>query len=133
MEAAAYRDASDASMAQVCYSGAARYKQDVDGAVDGRDERCYLGEVDHARGIEDIGAGLLEGLEALDRIAQVGMAPQVVFGPGGQDQAGAVAVETAPVVVEPVVRGPVVAGRVVGGFRRGWPGPGPPPGLPGSA
>src|SRR5262249_6151794 len=78
----------DTSLGQFGYAGTSRHEQDIHREVYGGYERAYLGEVSHSGGVQHVGAGLLERLQAPDGVGKVGVATEVILCPGCEDQAG---------------------------------------------
>ena len=66
--------------------GASGSDEDAHGHVDRGEELAQLGRVDHSRREENVGAGLLVGLEAGNRVGQVLAPVEVVLGAGRQDE-----------------------------------------------
>ena len=72
--------------------GRAREHQHADRQVDRGEQLAQLARIDDPRGEEDVGPGLLVGLQAGDGVAQVLPAVQVVLGAGRQDEGHGAAV-----------------------------------------
>ena len=64
-----------------------RPHQDVDRQIDGRDDRADDLRARGTRRVQHVGAGLLIGLQAGDRVVKILATVQEVLGPGRQHQA----------------------------------------------
>ncbi len=64
----------------------AREREDVDRQLDRLDDAADVVELGQPRRVEHIGAGLLIGAQALDRVVEVGATVQVVLGARGQHE-----------------------------------------------
>ena len=85
-EGAADADALDADVGELreAQLHALEAHDDVDRAIDGADDGADVVPAGETRGVEDVRAGLLVGLEPPDRVGEVGAADQVVLRPRGQ-------------------------------------------------
>ena len=86
-ERAAHRDPGDPGLGQFGHGRNPLQGQHVDRPVHLADHLADVLETAQARGVEDVGSGLLVGLQPGDRVRQVGVTVQVVLGAGGEHQA----------------------------------------------
>jgi F420-dependent oxidoreductase-like protein len=85
-ERATNRDPADARLSEFGHGRDSVNGQHVDRAVDLAHDQADVLDVAQARGIENVGTGLLVSLQPGDRVSQVGPAAQVVLRAGGEDK-----------------------------------------------
>ena len=85
-ERAAHRDPAHARLGQLGHGRSPGHGEHVDRAVHLAGHLADVLDAAQAGGVQDIGAGLLIGLQPGDRVGEVSPAVQVVLGPAGQDE-----------------------------------------------
>ena len=88
MEAAADRYAGHTDLGQLGDGRRAGQHQNAQRPVDRGDDRAQALGVVHRRREQHVGSRLLVRLQAGDGVGQVGVAAEVVLGPGGEHEAG---------------------------------------------
>ncbi len=112
MQAAAHGDPGHAHCSQLRHARETRHQKHVQRSVHRTNHLGDLGNVREARGVDDVGAGLLVSLEPSDGVREIAPAAQVVLGPRRQHQASLVGVRDLCGGRDPIDRSPELVDRV---------------------